>query len=77
MANAKSLISVDALKKVADDAQAATVVLTPRARIATPSPATRQPEDEEEEKDELSELEAHEKLIARFLSTRVLLNWSP
>ena len=62
---AKSLISVEALKKVEDDALA--VGLAPRAAIATSTPALAQPVVEaEEEMENLTELEANEKLMARI-----------
>ena len=65
-ANAKSVISVEALKKVEDDALAARVGLAPRVTIA--SPAIAEPMVEEEETvGNLTELEANEKLIAGFL----------
>ena len=46
--DAKSLISVEALKRVEDDAMAATVGLAPRARAATPAPPTPVEEEQEE-----------------------------
>ena len=46
---AKSLISVEAIEQVEDDAMVATVGLAPRVRIATPSPHTAQPVVEEDE----------------------------
>ena len=65
-ANAKSVISVEALKKVEDDALAARVGLAPRVTIA--SLAIAEPMVEEEETVEnLAELEANEKLMARLL----------
>ena len=46
--NAKSCISVEALKKAEDDALAARVGLAPRVNISTSSPAVAQPMVEEE-----------------------------
>ena len=66
--NAKSIISVEALKKVEDVALVARVGLAPRVTIATASLALAQPTvGEEEEKKDLTELEANEKLMARIL----------
>ena len=65
---AKSLMSVEALKKVKDDALSARVGLAPRVTIATLALALAQPMvGEEEEVENLTELEAHEKLMARIL----------
>ena len=65
-AGAKSIISVEALKKVEDDALAARVGSAPR--VAMPYPAIAQPTVEEEETIEnLTDLEADEKLMARLL----------
>ena len=64
--NAKSIISVAALKKVEDDALAARVGLAPRVTIATSSLAHAQPMVEEET-EYMTELEANEKLMARLL----------
>ena len=47
--NTKSMISVEALKQVEDDALAATVGLAPQVRVATPAPVEEQPEEEEVE----------------------------
>ena len=66
--HAKSLISVEALKQVEDDAMAATVGLAPRIRTATPAPpALVEEEPEEEVEDELRKQEAKEKLMPRLL----------
>ena len=66
--NAKSIISVEALKKVEDDALAARVGLAPRITSATASLAIAQPVVKEEgETESLTELEANEKLMARLL----------
>ena len=67
---AKSLMSVEALKKVKDDALSARVGLAPRVTIATLALALAQPMvGEEEEVENLTELEAHEKLMARILDS--------
>ena len=55
------------LKEVEDDALVARVGFAPRVRIATPSLATAQPEVKEKEMEDLTELEANEKLMARIL----------
>ena len=62
--NAKSMISVEALKQVEDDVLVATVGLAPRVRVVAPAPVEEQPEGEE---DELQKQEAKEKLMARLL----------
>ena len=65
--NAKSIISVEALKKVEDVALVARVGLAPRVTIATSSLALAQPAvGEEEDVEDLTELEANEKLMARL-----------
>ena len=64
--NAKSLISVEALKRVEDDVMAATVGSAPRVRTATPAPPAPVEEAEEVE-DERREQEAKEKITARLL----------
>ena len=57
--HAKSLISVEALKQVEDDAMAATVGLAPRVRVAIPAPVAPVEEEREEEiEDELQKQEA-------------------
>ena len=64
-ASAKSIISVEAFKKVEDDALAARVGSAPRVAIS--SPAAAQPTVEEETTENLTEFEAHAKLMARLL----------
>ena len=73
--NATSIISVEALRKVEDHALAARVGLAPRVTIS--SRVVAQPMVEEEETTEnLTELEANEKFMARLLeykgSTQVI-----
>ena len=67
--NAKSIISVEALKKVEDDALVVRVGSAPRVTISTSSPAVAQPmvEEEAEATEGLTELDANEKLMARLL----------
>ena len=61
--HAKSMISVEALTQVEDDALVPTVGLAPRVCMSSSAPV----EEQAEEEDKLQKQDAKEKLMARLL----------